>query len=167
MLSLEEALEEVERLLDELKKKTLENIRELEVGEIAEMSLSGWVKRESDSDYRIGIWRGFGKAKGIEEYLRMVEEYSEFVELFAKSLSPTRIKILLLAYDGITEGELSEKLKLRGGALHYHLRDLLALGLLKKERRGYYITTKYGNFVSRTAISAIRKFKESLRRQEE
>ncbi len=163
MVELEEVLEEVKKRLNELKEKSIENIQKLKIGEIAEMSVSGWVKREAENEYRIGIWRGFGIAKGIEEYVEMVGRYSEFVDLFSKSVSPTRVKILLLAYDGITEGELSERLNLRGGALHYHLRDLLALGLLKREKRGYYITTKYGNYVSRAVISAIRKFRESLR----
>ncbi len=161
-MDLGEALHVVEDFIEGLKENTLKNIKELREGEMAEFSISGWVKRNGDG-YRVGIWRGYAKVNGIDEYVEMVDENREFLELYAKSLTPSKVKILLLAYDGISEGELSQRTGLRGGALHYHLRDLLLLGLLEKRGRGKYYTTKYGSFVIRSAISAIRKFKESVR----
>ena len=92
----------------------------------------------------------------------MIENNREFLELFAKALTPVKVKILLLAYGGINEGELSRKTGLQGGALHYHIKDLLMLGLLERAKRGIYYSTKYGDFVVRSAISAIRTFRESI-----
>ena len=164
-MELEDVLEEVGEIFESIERRTLRRIRELGLGEIAEFSIIGWVKRH-ENGYGIDIWRGVGKARNIGEYVDMVEQNREFLDLYSKSLNPTKIKILLLAYDGISEGELSEKIGLRGGALHYHLKDLLMLGLLERTGRGKYRTTKYGSFVIRSAISAIRKFKESVREED-
>ena len=161
-MHLKEVVGEVNDILEKTRKEFINDIRELEEGEIAEVFISGWVTRNREEEYRIDIWWGEGKAKGFDEYLELVDKNREFLEMYASSLSPTRVKILLLAYKGINEGELSEKVGLKGGALHYHLRSLIALGLIKREDRGFYVTTKYGSYVIRTAIGAVRKFRRSV-----
>jgi len=158
-------VEEVLEVLEDTKKRTIERakeaVKELKPGEVAYVGVSGWIKRNDDG-YHVDIWRGF-EITTMERLKKQIKENSHFLELYAKSLSPVKVLILLEAYEGASEGQISEAVGLRGGALHYHLRDLLYLGLLKKESRGKYRTTKYGSFVIRTALSAIRKFRESVR----
>ncbi len=158
----ERLTEELGNWLEELRRRVIQGMKELEKGEILEISVSGWVQAK-ENGYRVDIWRDTDKISGMEEYIAIVDDNKEFLELYSKSLTPTKVKILLMAFEGINEGELSEKTGLRGGALHYHLRDLVLLGLLEKRERGRYITTKYGSFVARSAISAIRRFRASLR----
>lgn len=160
MVSKEEVVGVLEETRKDIIDTAMEQLEEMKPGEVVELFVSGWIVRK-DEGYRIGIWRGLGRGT-MSEYADMVKENTEFLELYAKSLTPTKVLILLRAYDGASEGELSEFVGLKGGALHYHIRDLIYLGLLKKKERGHYETTRYGEFVIRTAISAIRKFKRSV-----
>ncbi len=162
-------LDRIHRLLDELAgmmERAKEEVKELSPGELVELSVSGWILRE-EKGYRVDVWRGHETKVTVDHYVDMVRENRHFLDMYAKTLTPTKILILLAAYGrGASESEIGEAVNLRGGALHYHLRDLLFLGLLEKTGRGKYRTTKYGNFVIRSAISAIRKFKRSVEEAE-
>jgi len=157
-------VDEIIRVLDETVDFTIgkakREIKELKEGKIIEISISGWIEKKREG-YRADIWRGHSFGETIEGYMDLIRENTTFMEMYAKTLTPTKILILLAAYDGATETKLSDVVGLKGGALHYHIRDLLYLGLLEKQGRGMYKTTKYGSFVIRTAISAIRKFKKA------
>ena len=161
---------DVHRLLDglaEMMERAKGEVEELKPEELLYIGVSGWIMRRDDGFY-VDVWRGHEAHATIEKYVEMVKENRHFLDMYAKSLSPTKILILLAAYgDGATEGEIGQAVGLRGGALHYHLRDLLFLGLLEKKGRGKYRTTKYGTFVIRSAISAIRKFKRSVEEAEQ
>jgi len=155
---------EILKILEETRRNTLDRagkeLDSIKEDEILEILVSGWISK-TRKGYLVDIWRGFGR-ESLDKYCEIVRENAEFLDLYAKSLTPTKVLILLRAYNGATESELSEFMHLKGGALHYHLRDLVYLGLLKKEERGFYKTTRYGNFVIRSAISAIRKFRKSV-----
>ncbi len=154
----------LEKVKNDVIERAEKELHTLRPNEVIELFVSGWIIRKEDGE-RVGIWYSFSK-QTLDEYIEMVREKVEFLDLYAKSLTPTKILILLKAYDGASESELAEFVGLKGGALHYHLRDLIYLGLLKRTSRGFYETTKYGSFVIRTAVSAIRKFERSLEKED-
>ena len=162
--------EEVLNILDETEEVSISKARKaLDIakdGSILGIYVSGWIQKLKDGSFRVDIWRGFEERESLEELAQQIRSNYDFLELYAKSLTPVKLLILLRAYQGATETELSEYVHLRGGALHYHIRDLTHLSLLRKEGRGRYITTKYGSFVVRTALSALRKFERSIEEAE-
>jgi predicted transcriptional regulator len=158
MASLSKLLDDLAGMMEHAKTE----LKELRPGELLHLSLSGWIMR-LELGYHVDVWRGHEKGKTIDDYITMIQENQDFLELYAKTLTPKKVLILLTAYgQGATESEIGKAVALHGGALHYHLKDLLYLGLLEKTGRGMYRTTRYGTFVIRSALSAIRKFKRSI-----
>ncbi len=162
----EQAEKRVEGIFGDVLENAKRTLTDLKDGEIIEVGISGWVERKGDG-YKSDIWYGVEKLDGIDTVAEHISKHSDLLETFSKSLTLSKIKILAYAYNGASESELSEKTGLRGGALHYHLKDLLLLNLLRKNGRGQYETTRYGSRVLHTAVIAIRTFRRALEEGDE
>ena len=118
-----------------------DNILTIMVGGIAR-SVGGrethhlWIHTSSDNGTDVG------------EYLtKRIEENEVNIDIIRSAMNVNRLKILATCLNGASESDIAEKIELRGGALHHHIRELMMHGLLKKVERGKYATTSAGMYM--------------------
>lgn len=86
------------------------------------------------------------------------ESDEDIAKLCSALASKQRIFILKeLSMSKLTSGELTAITGMAGGHLHHHVRDLLSLGLIKKEASGKYAVTTLGLNAYITAASLHRR----------
>ncbi len=147
----------LEGLIEEFAK----NVAAVKTGkaELAIINISGFFFKRNGSE-RNSFWSGTFKST-LNELLETVVKGDTELDTLSRALNPKRVAILLACIGGASESELAERLGLKGGALHHHIKELLLTGLLKKEGRGKYKTTKFGNFVVTVALSGIRTLQKA------
>lgn len=86
------------------------------------------------------------------------EKDEDVARLCGVLASKQRISIMKeVALNSHSSGELAETMGMAGGHLHHHLRDLLSLGLIKKDDEGRYSATHFGINAYMTAAALHRR----------